>query len=109
MSRKSNHHIHFLGAVIVKRGRIVGMGYNQLKTHTRANTKYSTIHAEFDAMRGVDPIDLQGADCYVFRQTRQGNLARSKPCPCCQSLLSQAGIRNVYYTSPEGYHHMRIN
>lgn len=88
-----------LGCVIVKKGRVVGMGFNNTrKTHPKANTPYKTIHAEFQAMLGVDPKDLDGAIAFVYREDAQGNPIISAPCEFCQQALKEAGIKKVFNT-----------
>ena len=104
LSEKSTYW-HKLGAVVVTRkGRIAGVGFNKpTKTHTQANTPYKTIHAEFDAIVGLARSELNGATVYVFRQYKDGRPALSKPCTYCEALLREVGIKEVYYTSSNGY------
>lgn len=102
LSEKSTY-CHKLGAVVTKKGRILGVGFNTNKTHTRANTPYKTVHAEFDAIQGVSRNDLINSIMYVFREHRSGAPALSKPCKCCELMLRTFGIKTVYYTSNGGY------
>lgn len=98
LSKKSTYH-HQMGAVVVKKSRVIGVGFNKpSKTHPKSNTKFNTIHAELDAILGLDRSDLKGADIYVFREYKDGRPAMAKPCPHCQQLLIEVGIRNIYYT-----------
>ena len=98
MSEHSQHHTHHMGAVIVKKNRVLSLGTNKIKTHPSANTKYKTIHAEFDAIFGLSKEELEGADIYIYRQHRNGMPACSKPCLHCAELIDLAKIKNVYYT-----------
>jgi len=102
LSRKSDHHRHKLGCVIVNRNKIVGVGWNLLKTHPSSRNKYRTIHAELAAILGIDPADLHGSSVYVFRESTHG-LALAKPCPTCNKMLQDCGVREVIYTTNEGY------
>jgi len=89
-----------LGCVIVKRNKIVGIGFNKpYKTHPKSNNQFKNIHAELDAMLGVSFRDLLGATAYVARQHKDGTHALAKPCPCCMELLTNAGIKRVYWTN----------
>ena len=103
ISSKSDHHRYKIGCVIVRKNNIVGIGFNQLKTHPKSPHKFSTIHAEFSALLGADPADLIGSEIYVYRQTRNGLPAIAKPCPSCTKMLQNIGIKKVYYTINEGY------
>lgn len=98
MSKKSTYH-HQMGAVVVKKSRVLGLGFNKPgKTHPKSKTKFKTIHAELDAILGVSLEELKGSDIYVYREYSDGSYAMAKPCPHCQELIVELGIRNVYYT-----------
>lgn len=106
-SKKSNYH-HRLGAVIVKKNKVISVGYNKPhKTHPRSNTKYKTIHAELDAILGCEKEDLKGATIYVLRDASAGvNLA--KPCPCCMELIQMVGIKKVVYSTAKGVEEINV-
>lgn len=97
-SYKSIHHIAKIGAVIVKNGEAIGIGFNKLRTHPLSPSPYHTIHGEFDAILDCRREDLENADIYIYREDKNGNLACCKPCKYCQKLILTAGIKNVFYT-----------
>lgn len=99
ISKKSDHHTHKMGAVLVKRNKVISVGFNKMKTHTKSNHPFKMIHAEFDAILGCSQEDLDGSDLYVFREYKNGELACAKPCPHCQKLIELSGIENVFYTN----------
>jgi deoxycytidylate deaminase len=103
VSKKSNHHRHKLGCVLVKKRELIGFGYNQMRTHPKAYTKYKTIHAEFHSILGLLPDELYNAIAYVYRETRDGVLAMAKPCQCCEKMFRDLNIKRVYYTIENGY------
>lgn len=103
LSKKSNHHQYKLGCVIVKGKKIVGLGYNQLKSHPKSPHKWSQIHAEFHALIGTHTADLQGASVYVFRQNKHHELAIAKPCKCCEKMLRDCNVKRVFFTVGSGY------
>ena len=39
----------------------------------------------------------------VARINSEGKLRNAKPCPLCAMALEEAGIRNVHYTTDEGF------
>jgi tRNA(Arg) A34 adenosine deaminase TadA len=101
LSLKSDYH-HKLGAVIVSKNIVIGKGYNKpFKTHPKSNYPWHTQHAEFVAI--LEAGDCKGADIYVFREYKNGNVANSKPCPYCTELIKRAGIKRVYYTDNNSF------
>jgi deoxycytidylate deaminase len=103
LAKKSNYH-HQIGAVVVKNNRPIGFGFNDTKkTHPRAPTPYRTKHAEFDAVLGLSYDELNGAEIYVYRETKDGKPAMSKPCEHCQEMLKLAKICKMNYTSDKDY------
>lgn len=74
------------GAVIVKDGKIIARGQNQV------TTKFDpTAHAEIEAIReacqSIQDFDLTGAEIYTS----------CEPCPMCLSAIYWARISKIYY------------
>ncbi len=97
---RSDHRIHKIGCVIARGNKIIGIGWNILKTHPKSPHKYKSIHAEF--MASINAGDIKGATAYVFRQQKNGVWANSKPCASCWQYLMDLGIKEIVY-SFEGY------
>lgn len=95
---KSDHAKYQLGCVIVSKNKVLSLGFNQLKTHSKSPHKWKTLHAEIDALLGNSFEDLKGCEAYVYRQTKDGCRAMAKPCPVCELALKKAGIKKVYFT-----------
>lgn len=108
LSLFSDHNQHRLGAVLVNKNRVVGLGYNKMKTNPKSNHKFKAHHAELDAILNSEKYDLRGCDIYVFRETRNGDLAISFPCEACYSLIKSKGIKNIFYTDCGIYKEKRI-
>lgn len=92
---------HKHGAVVVKSGRVLGMGYNKRRNDPRnlnpGRHRYdSGCHAEMSALKNVS--DPRGAIIFVARVNRSGNDLLSKPCEICASELKRLGIKKVIYT-----------
>jgi deoxycytidylate deaminase len=103
LSFKSQYH-HKIAAVVVKKGRILGVGVNNpYKTHTKSTNPWRTIHAELDAILDSPKEELKGSSIYVYREHKNGNLASSKPCEHCAALIAKVGIIKVYYTDNNEY------
>ncbi|AYA36678.1 nucleoside deaminase [Hymenobacter oligotrophus] len=74
------------GAVIVKDGRIIARGFNQV-----TSTNDPTCHAEVDAIRKackeLGTFQLDGCDLYTS----------CEPCPMCLGAIYWARPRRVFY------------
>lgn len=73
------------------------------RTHPRSKSWGNFIHSEIRALIGLSHEETRGASIYVYRETLNGDIAKSKPCEICKNELLRAGIKNVYYTSESGY------
>lgn len=109
---KSTYKQHRLGAVVVKGGRILATGYNQLRPSKLIGT--ATLHAEaaaiLELLKNQRQHDAVGADIYVSRWTRGGRIGMAKPCDQCMSLLRSVGISTVYFTTDKQVtEKMRLN
>lgn len=103
LSLKSDHYQYKIGSVLVKKNKIIGTGFNRLKTHPKSPHKYKSIHSEFMSVLGVSASDLSGATIYIYRETKDGIRALAKPCKYCNNMLDQCGVKTVYYTVKDGY------
>lgn len=100
-AKKSCYKQHRLGAVVVKGGRILATGFNELRPSSV--TKTPTLHAEASAilklLKKRKLHDLFGADLYVTRYTRGGSIGLARPCVACMDLIRSVGISHVHYTT----------
>jgi guanine deaminase len=74
------------GAVVVRAGRIVGRGWNQV-TSAKDPTAHAEIGAIRDACRRLKTFQL--TDCELYTSC--------EPCPMCLSAIYWARIPTVYY------------
>jgi len=74
------------GAVVVKDGKLVAEGFNQVAAHNDP-----TAHAEVVAIRracqALETFDLTGCDIYTS----------CEPCPMCLSAIYWSRIGRIYY------------
>lgn len=104
ISKKSNHPKHKIGGILVKKKRVISIGFNKYKTHSKSNHPYKNIHCELDCILGIDLNILNGSSIYLYRETKDGRPALSKPCKWCEQLLKNVGISRVYYTNNGSYY-----
>ncbi len=74
------------GCLIVKNGRIVGRGCNQV-TSTNDPSAHAEIVAIRDACKNLDTYQLEGCDVYTS----------CEPCPMCLGAIYWARPNKVYY------------
>jgi len=93
-----------LGAVIVKGGRELSTGYNEIR-YTK-ELRNSTLHAEEAAivklLKARRQNELVGSDLFVTRIRSNGTSGCSRPCARCSSLIRSVGIRRVFFTTEMG-------
>lgn len=98
---KSSFKQHRVGAVIVKGGRVLSTGFNEIAYSKHIGKP--TVHAEERAVvkllaRG-QARSLAGSTIYVSRFTRGGAVGLAAPCSRCRELLRAVGISSVVYTT----------
>lgn len=74
------------GAVIVKDGKVVGRGHNQVVGNNDP-TAHGEMMAIKDACNRLGTFDLTGCELYTTHY----------PCPMCKCAIMWANINKVYY------------
>ena len=80
------HHGGPFGAVIVKDGKVVGKGHNQVLKNNDP-TCHGEIMAIHKACKNLKTFDLSGCELYTT----------GEPCPMCYAAILWANIDKVYY------------
>ena len=76
------------GAVVVRNGKVVGRGWNQV-TSTNDPTAHAEVTAIRDACRRLKTFQLD--DCALYTSC--------EPCPMCLSAIYWARFKKVYYAN----------
>src|SRR6266850_1229610 len=76
------------GAVVVRHGKIVGRGWNQV-TSTNDPTAHAEVTAIRDACRRLKTFQLD--DCELYTSC--------EPCPMCLAAIYWARVPRVYYAN----------
>lgn len=93
-----------LGAVLVKKNRVISWGINRMDRSHPIQARYSRmpfltgLHAEIHSCLGVEPRHLEGATLYVARLLKNNRTALALPCEACRTFLEDSGVKKVYYT-----------
>ena len=80
-----NQHGGPFGCVIVKNGKIVGRGHNEVLRQQDC-TCHGEMMAIRDACSNLETFDLSGCELYTT----------SEPCPMCNGAIQWANITKVY-------------
>lgn len=105
---------YHLCAIIVRGGSIISVGYNKHNTNAfvehyaditrgRGRDFCLSTHAEQDAiLKARNKVNLRGCKIFVARRLKKdGQPGMARPCPICENVLYQYGIRKAYYTINE--------
>ena len=102
-------------AAITKKGDIIGLGRNSMKSHPfqarySRNEESIYLHAETAALldainNGQDP---SGGVMHVIRRLRDDTLGLARPCSGCMKALDAYGISRVIYSNEVGSYSVEI-
>lgn len=79
-----------VGAIVVKRGKIIGRGFNQVKTKNSVSS-HAEINAINEASQHIKNYRLIGCDIYVTLE----------PCHMCAKAIVDARIKRLYFGAYE--------
>ncbi len=105
-----------IGAIVVDGNRILSTGFNsnrtrplQYKYNFYRNFEHyrdsiSKEHAEISALSPLigKEVKWKRVSIFIYREHRNGGKACSKPCPACDKLIHDLGIKNIYYIDKYG-------
>ena len=109
-----------IGCVAVYQGNIIGMGCNCNKTHPTqkfynkyrksSDSMLPKLHAEINCIHSIKHLDINFSKVklYIYRIRKDQPYDLSRPCPSCVAAIRDLGIRDIYYTSNDGYVYERI-
>jgi len=116
----SDYHKIHIGCVAVYHGSIIGIGCNCNKTHPiqKKYNKYRKssgsmlpkLHAEISCINSIKNLDVNfgKVKLYIYRIRRDQPFGLSRPCSSCMAAIKDLGIKDIYYTTNDGYVHERI-
>lgn len=107
-----------IGCVVVYKNTVLAKGWNSNKTHTdqakfniwrykNNGNKYlpQKMHSEVAALSKIKylDIDFSKVHVYVYRELKDGHIAMARPCEACIAAIKSLGIKNIHYTTADGY------
>ena len=106
-----------VGCVAVYHGTVIAVGCNAEKTHPtqKMYNKYREqnqdaafipkIHAEIACLNALSRmnIDQSKVRLYIYRVRKDGTRGLSRPCPSCMAAIRAFGIKQIFYSTNDGY------
>ena len=111
-----------IGCVAVYHNNVIALGYNNKKTHPMQKkyneyreVKYNkdiipSIHAEMMCLLSIRHLELKWnkVSLYIYRSCTHGQ-GLARPCPACMAAIKDLGIKDIYYTTQDGFAYERIS
>lgn len=107
LSLLSTHPKHRMSCIVVRKGRVIGKGFNSTMTHPDSPHPWSCRHAEWNAFISAQR-NIKGATVYVFRENKSGVPSMARPCSSCFKLLVENGAKLVIYSFEGSYKEERL-
>ena len=116
----SDDHKTHVGCVAVYQGQVIGIGCNSNKTHptqkfynryrNQSDSLLPKLHAEINCINSIKHLDVNFSKVklYIYRIRRDQPFGMSRPCPSCMAAIRDLGIKEIYYTTNDGYSYERI-
>lgn len=109
-----------IGCVAVYQGQVIGLGCNCNKTHPiqhyynryrkQSDTMLPKLHAEISCINQIKHLDIifSKVKLYIYRIRNDQPFGLARPCPSCMAAIKDLGIRDVYYTTNDGYAYEKL-
>lgn len=109
-----------IGCIAVYQGNIIGIGCNANKTHPSQKyynkyREYSEqllpkLHAEINCINQIRHLNINFSKVklYIYRIRKDQPYGMARPCPSCMAAIKDIGIKDIYYTTNDGYSYERL-
>lgn len=109
-----------VGCVAIYQGNIIGIACNCNKTHPsqkyynqyriKSEVMLPKLHAEINCINQIRNLNINFSKIklYIYRIRKDQPFGLSRPCPSCMAAIKDLGIRDIFYTTNDGYVHERI-
>lgn len=113
-----------VGCVAIYQGQVIGLGCNCNKTHptqkkyNRYRCLYNTsvveplpkLHAEISCINQIKHLDINfpKVKLYIYKIRKDQPFGSARPCPSCMAAIRDLGIKDIYYTTNNGYTYEKI-
>ena len=102
ISYESDYRVR-LGAVLVKHGKPISVGYNKIRYHNEyCWPNDATVHAEMSALLASGKEHVDNSVMIIYREHGIDGLPLlARPCKHCMKALKEFGVKKIYYTTDE--------
>lgn len=116
----SDYYKTHIGCVAVYQGQAIGLGCNCNKTHPtqhyynryrkQADNMLPKLHAEISCINQIKNLNINFSKVklYIYRIRKNQPFGLARPCPSCMAAIKDLGIKNIYYTTNDGYSHEHL-
>lgn len=116
----SDYKKQHVGCVAVYQGQVIGLGCNCNKTHPiqqfynkyRKQEDYMLpkLHAEISCINQIKHLNINFAKVklYIYRIRKDQPYGLARPCPSCMAAIRDLEIRNIYYTTNDGFAYEKL-
>ena len=68
------------------------------------------LHAEINCTNSIRHLDINFSKVklYIYRIRKDQSFGLSRPCHSCMAAIKDLGIKDIYYTTNNGYAYKRI-
>ena len=68
------------------------------------------LHAEINCLNQIRHLDINFSKVklYIYRIRKDQPFGMARPCPSCMAAIKDLGIKNIYYTTNDGYSYERL-
>jgi deoxycytidylate deaminase len=117
----SNYPRVHVGCVAVYQGQIIAIGCNSNKTHPaqkyynqyrkQDDSLLPKLHAEISCLNSIRHLDVNFSKVklYIYRIRNDQPFGMSRPCPSCMTAIKDLGIRDIFYTTNDGFVYEKLN
>lgn len=113
-----------MGAVLIYKNKVISVGWNSKKTSpiqkkynkfrgydVDASGTENTIHAEVSCLGRAKDIDIEWsrANLFIYRIKKDESSGLARPCNACMALIKSMEIKNIYYSTNNGWVYERID
>ena len=114
------------GCIAVYQNRIMGMGCNTNKTHPtqkyynryriddndfdNSESLLPKLHAEINCINQLKHLNINFSKVklYIYRTRKDIVCGMARPCASCMQAIRDLGIREIYYTTNDGYSYEKL-
>lgn len=111
-----------VGCVAIYKGSVIGIGFNSNKTHPmqkyynrfreeEGNNHFAPkLHAEISCINSIRHLNIpfSKVQLYIYRICQDRPHGISRPCPSCMAAIKDLGVKDIYYTTDDGFAHERL-